>query len=102
MEVAGSGSRKRRDPNDQRLTVFLDDGAVAGRVVEFTDTGLVARLEGEVPRYRRYRFTLHIQGAVISGDITSLGQSERICRLQFSALTDRDRALLEPYLEQEP
>jgi hypothetical protein len=79
--------------------VYLPDGAVPGRVVKFTPTGLVAIVEKEVPREGRYRFTLHLQGNVIGGEIASIGQDDNLCRLQFAALTDGDRARLEPFVE---
>jgi hypothetical protein len=92
---------RRNSANDQRLTVYLPEGAVAGRVMQFLDTGLTAWVEGVVPRYERYRFTLHLQGAVIAGEVTSLGQEDSVCRLQFAALTPEDRARLEPWIEAE-
>jgi hypothetical protein len=97
----GGGVARRGDPNDQRLTIYLPDGAVTGRVVRFTDTGVVAVVDAEVPRGDRLSFTLHTQGRVISGEVTSLGQEERTCRLQFAALTPGDRARLEPLIEEE-
>jgi hypothetical protein len=79
--------------------VFLPEGAVAGRVERYTPTGIEARMEAEVPRDERFGFTLHLQGTVISGEMTCVGQEDRFCRLQFTALTDRDRARLEPLIE---
>lgn len=90
---------RRTDPNDQRLTVYLDDRAVAGRVQRFTPTGLVAIMDGELPPGERRPFTLHVQGAVISGEISSLAQDERVFRLQFAALSERDRRHLMPFIE---
>ena len=92
---------RRTDPNDQRLTVYLEDRAVAGRVQRFTPTGLVAIMDGELPRGERRPFTLHIQGAVIAGEISSLGQDERVVRLQFAALSERDRGRLAPFIEED-
>ena len=92
---------RRTAPNDQRLTIYLPEGAVAGRVLRFTETGLVAMVDGEVPRSERYGFTLHFRGGVIAGEVTSLGQEDRTCRLQFAALTAADRARLEPLIEED-
>jgi hypothetical protein len=91
--------RPKRNPNDQRLTLFLPTGAVAGRVMRFYETSLEAYLEGEVPRGERLPFTLHLPGCVIAGEMTSMFQDERVCRLQFTALTAADRAHLEPLVE---
>ena len=88
-----------REQNDQRLTVFLSEGAVAGRVIRFTETGLVAVVEAPIPRDEVLRFSLHLQGRVIGGEISSLGQEGRECRLQFAALTERDRQRLEPFID---
>ena len=93
--------RTGRAPNDQRLTVYLPEGAVAGRIMRFTETGLVAWVEREVPRDEVYRFTLHLQGRVIGGELCSLGQEGQECRLQFTALTPLDRARIEPLVEAE-
>src|SRR3569833_3202647 len=93
--------RRSRDDNDQRLTVYLPDGAVAGRVVRFSDTGLEAEVERDVPRDSRFQFTLHLPGKVIGGELTSVGQEGRACRLQFTALTAGDRAYLEPLMDAE-
>jgi hypothetical protein len=87
--------------NDQRLTVFLPDGAVAGRVLRFGQTGLTAFVEAPVPRDTRCRFTLHLQGAVIGGEVVCTGQEDRECRLQFTALTERDREKLLPLMDEE-
>ncbi len=92
---------RRKEPNDQRLTVYLPEGAVPGRVLEFTETGLTAYVDTEVPRYERLRFTLHLPGAVLAGEAVCLHQEERTCRLQFTGLTPEDRLLLEPYLSPE-
>ncbi len=92
---------KKPSVNDQRLTLFLPDGAVAGRVLRFTETGLTARVESEVPRYERLRFTLHLQGRVLAGEVTCTGQEARDCRLQFASLTPADRAVLSPLMEPE-
>ena len=94
---------RKREPNAQRLTVYLPEGAVAGRVIEFTETGLTAYVDTQVPRHQRLRFTLHLPGAVVAGEAVCLGQEERTCLLQFASLTDEDRALLEPFrLSEEP
>ncbi len=90
--------RPNRIPADRRLTVFLPDGAVAGRALEFTQTGMTALVEGEVPRGEPMRFVLHLQGGIISGEVRCLGQEDRVCRLQFAALTARDRDRLEPFM----
>ncbi len=91
--------RRRGTSDDQRLTIYLPDGAVAGRVVRFTPTGVEACVEQDVPRDESFPFTLHLQGAVISGRMSSVGQDVDVCRLQFSALTERDRTLLAPFLD---
>jgi len=91
--------RRRNTSNDQRLTIFLPQGAVVGRVTRFTETGMVACVQGQVPPYERLEFTLHLQGAVIAGEVTSVGQEGDSCRFQFAALTEQDRARLEPFVE---
>ena len=80
---------------------YLPEGAVGGRVLRFTETGMVALVDAEVPRSERHAFTLHFQGRVIGGEVTCLGQEERTCRLQFAALTAADRARLEPLIEED-
>ena len=84
---------------DDLLTLYLPDGAIQGQVVQYLETGLLADVDGEVPRDCRLRFTLHLRQGMVSGEVSSIGQDDRRCRLQFAALTDRDRALLEPYVE---
>lgn len=94
--------RARKPSADRRLTIFKPDGAVPGRVLRFTPTGMVAVLDGEVPAHSRLRFTVHIPGAVVSGELMSReAQTERTHRLQISALTEGDRALLKPYMEED-
>lgn len=93
--------KRQQEPNDQRLTVFLPEGAVAGRVVRYSETGMEAQMERAVPRNERLRFTLHLPGGVLGGDLTCVGGEERYCRLQFAALTPQDRARLEPMIEPE-
>ena len=93
--------KRQQEPNDQRLTVFLPDGAVAGRVVRYSETGMEAQMERQVPRNERLRFTLHLPGGVLGGALTCVGGEERYCRLQFAALTPQDRARLEPMIEPE-
>jgi len=90
---------RTRAANDQRLTLYLPDGAIAGRVLQFTETGLIAYLETEVPRDGDFRFTLHVQGAVIGGEVRSLGQEGPTCRLQFQALRQADQDRLAPLME---
>lgn len=90
---------KKPSANDQRLTIYLPEGAVAGRVLRFTETGMSARVEAEVPRYERLRYTLHLQGRVLAGEVTCMGQEERTCRLQFADLTPADRSILAPLIE---
>jgi hypothetical protein len=90
--------RRRDESNDQRLTVYLPDGAVPGRVLRFTETGIEAYVTAVVPRDERFRFTLHLPGGVVGGEVTSVGQEDRICRLQFAALTPADRARIEPLI----
>ena len=92
---------RKREPNAQRLTVYLPEGAVAGRVLDFTDTGLTAYVDTPVPRYERLRFTLHLPGAVVAGEAVCLGQEERTCLLQFASLTAEDRELLAPFVQPE-
>ena len=93
--------RRERTSNDQRLTVYLPEGAVPGRVTRFTETGLIACVEAQVPRHERFRFTLHLQGGVVAGELVCLAQEDRECRLQFDSLTERDRRRLEPLIEPE-
>lgn len=93
--------KRQQEPNDQRLTVFLPDGAVAGRVVRYSETGMEAQMEREVPRNERLRFTLHLPGGVLGGDLTCVGEEDRRCRFQFAALTPQDRARLEPLMDPE-
>lgn len=85
--------------NDQRLTIYLPEGAVAGRVLQFTETGLTAYVDDEIPRSEWLRFTLHLQGRVIGGEIMALAQEERMCRLQFASLRPADRKVLEPLID---
>jgi hypothetical protein len=92
---------RKPSPNDQRLTVFLPDGAATGRVLRFGQTGMTAYLDAAVPRDTRCRFTLHLQGAVIGGEVVCTGQEDREHRLQFTALTERDREKLLPLLDEE-
>jgi hypothetical protein len=92
---------RKRESNAQRLTIYLPEGAVPGRVLEFAETGLTAYVDTQVPRYERLRFTLHLPGAVLTGEAVCLAQEERNCRLQFAGLTPEDRLLLEPYLNPE-
>jgi hypothetical protein len=91
--------RRRKGPNDQRVTLYLSEGAVGGRVEHFLETGLLAWMESEVPRHERVRFTLHLPGEVIAGECQCLAQEDRSCRLQFTALTDQDRERLAPFVE---
>lgn len=93
--------KRQQDSNDQRLTVFLADGAVAGRVIRYSETGMEAHMERSVPRNEWLRFTLHLPGGVVGGDLTCVAMEERYCRLQFAALTAQDRARLEPMMEPE-
>ena len=93
--------RKEKKFTNQRLTIFVPDGAVTGRVVRFLETGLVAQVDGLVPRDAYFRFTLHLQRGVVAGEIASIGQEDNLCRLQFTALTPTDRAQLEPLIERE-
>jgi hypothetical protein len=93
--------KRQQDSNDQRLTVFLSDGAVAGRVLRYSETGMEALMERGVPRDELLRFTLHIPGGVVGGDLTCVGVEDRHCRLQFAALTPNDRARLAPLMEPE-
>lgn len=90
---------RARNPNDQRLTIFLPEGAVAGRVERFTETGMIACVEAEVPRDERFRFTLHLQGGIVAGEVSRLWQEERRCCLQFASLSPADRARIEPLVE---
>ena len=92
---------RKRESNAQRLTVYLAEGAVPGRVLEFSETGLTAYVDTEVPRYERLPFTLHLPGAVLTGEAVCLGQEERTCRLQFAGLTEEDRERLAPFLPAE-
>lgn len=91
--------RATQEQNDQRLTVYLPEGAVSGRALRFSDTGVEALMERDVPRDERYGFTLHLPGGVMAGEVTCVGSEDRRCRLQFAALTPRDRARLEPLME---
>lgn len=90
---------RKKSINDQSLTIYLPDGAATGRVIQFTETGLTAYVDGEVPRSEWLQFTLHLQGKVIGGEVMSLGQEDRTCRLQFASLRPADRLLLEPLIE---
>jgi hypothetical protein len=94
-------ARSKRESNQQRLTLFLPEGAVTGRALEFHETGMLAEVDAEVPPYERHSFTLHLPGKVLSGETVCLGQEERVCRLQFSSLTEDDRAHLEPLMSPE-
>jgi hypothetical protein len=93
--------RSTREPNDQRLTVYLPQGAVPGRVLRYTDTEMEALMEREVPRNERFPFTLHLPGGVMAGEVTCVAGEVRQFRLQFAALTPADRARLEPMMEPE-
>ncbi len=72
---------------------------MAGRITRFTETGVEAYMENEVPEDIRLRFTLHLQGRVITGEMTRLTQEGRDCRLQFAALSAEDRARIDPLIE---
>ncbi|MFN3648685.1 MAG: PilZ domain-containing protein [Armatimonadota bacterium] len=89
--------KARRGSADLRITVFVEDGAVLGRITEFTETGAVAVMDATVPLYDRLEFTLHVPGGVVSGQVTALSCDGRDYRLQFAALSDRDRQRLEPW-----
>ncbi|HTE19852.1 MAG TPA: hypothetical protein VK689_15920 [Armatimonadota bacterium] len=93
--------RRESKQTNQRLTIFVPDGAVTGRVIRFLETGLVAQVDRQVPRDAFFRFTLHLQQGVIAGEIASIGQEDNTCRLQFTALTSADQARLEPLIEPE-
>jgi hypothetical protein len=95
-------ARRRGESNDQRLTIYLPEGAVPGRGLEFHETGMVAYVDGAVPAHERFRFTLHLPGGVIAGDAFCIGQEDRECRLQFASLTEDDRERLAPFMSQEP
>lgn len=84
---------------EARLTVHLADGVAAGPVLRFTETGLEARLDAEVPRDERHRFTLHLREGVVSGELFSLGQEGPLCRAQFVALHPAAQALVAPLIE---
>lgn len=86
------------EPAEHWLTVYLPEGAVTGRVLRFTDTGLVAHLAQEVPDEHRFRFSLHTRDAVVAGEVRRLAQDGPVCALQFAALTAADRATLAPFL----
>ena len=60
-----------------------------------------AQMERSVPRDEWFRFTLHLPGGVIAGQVMCTGEEDRFCRLQFAALTDADRQRLEPFMEPE-
>ena len=91
--------RSRRESNDQRLTVYVPEGAVPGRVIRYTETEMEAVMEREVPRNERLQFTLHLPGGVMAGEVTCVAGEDRQFRLQFAALTAADRARLEPMWE---
>jgi len=92
-------ARRKHEGSDYWLTVYLPDGAVAGRVLRFSDTGLDAHMDEPVPPYERFRFTLQLPHGMVTGELTGLCHEGRECRLQFAALTDRDRARLEPLID---
>lgn len=96
-----SAWRRGKLAEDERLTLYLPDGAVGAKVIRYLETSLLARVDGEVPRYERLRFTLHLPGRVVSGEVTCQAQEDRTCRLQFAALGPADRAALEPLIEPE-
>jgi hypothetical protein len=94
--------RRPREPADRRITLYLRDGAVGGRVLAVYATGVSAVVEGPVPPYERHRYSLHLPGLVLAGDLVCLTQEERLCRLQFLGLTAADYAALAPWREDEP
>jgi hypothetical protein len=67
--------------------------------MRYSETGMEAQMERDVPRDERFRFTLHLPGGVLGGELTCVGVEDRRCRLQFAALTPEDRARLEPLVE---
>lgn len=91
----------RRQSNDQRVTVFLSETAVPGRVLRYSPTAMQAQMERSVPRDEWLRFTLHLPGGVLAGQVMCVGEEDRCCRLQFAALTDADRERLAPLMESE-
>jgi len=86
---------------DHRLVLFLPDGAVTGRVAHYTETGLTAVMESEVPRDLRIPFTIHLQGRVIGGELTSLGLRDEHVLLQFVSLGESERRRLDRYVVRE-
>jgi len=92
---------RERESGNQSLTVYLSDGAVSGYVMRLHDTEVLARMDSRLPQSERLRFLLQLQGGVISGEVTCVEQAERVCRLQFAALTASERDRLAPFLESE-
>jgi len=93
--------RTRQQSHDQRLTVFLPETAVAGRVLRYSATAMQAQMERSVPRDEWLRFTLHLPGGVVAGEVMCVGEEDRCCRLQFAALTAGDRKRLAPLMDAE-
>jgi hypothetical protein len=91
--------KRSEKAGEARLTVHLADGVAAGPVLRFTETGVEAHLDGEVPRDARHRFTLQLREGVVSGELFSLGQEGPLCRAQFVVLHPESQALLAPLIE---
>jgi hypothetical protein len=91
--------RTRQQSNDQRVTVFLTESAVPGRVLRYSQTAMQAQMDRSVPRDEWFRFTLHLPGGVVSGEVMCVGEEDRCCRLQFAALTAADRKRLAPLMD---
>jgi hypothetical protein len=91
--------RKGHEPNDQRLTVYVPDKSIPGRVIRYGESGMEAQMEREVPRDEWFHFTLHLPGGILAGDLRCIAADDRLCRLQFAALSSEDRERLEPLIE---
>ncbi len=81
------------------MTLYLTDGAIAGRLLRVTETEFVTRVDRQVPRGERLDFSIHLEDGVLCGQGTCLAQEGKHCRMQFAALTPRERERLEPWID---
>jgi hypothetical protein len=90
---------KPKSPADERLrlTIQTSERAVVGRIESLSETGLMARLDGDLVPDVRYSFLLHVHGGSLGGQVEDAGSAGDLQRLRFVALSRADLDLLQPY-----